>query len=99
RVLFFSVLASIFTGVLFGIVPAVKAGRSQLHESLKQGGRGSFRSRHRLQGVLVVTEVALTLMLLAGGGGVGGRVGTLLNSATPVSTPGAGVAVARLSPP
>ena len=68
RVLFFSVVASIFTGVLFGIVPAVKAGRSQLHESLKQGGRGSFRSRHRLQGVLVVTEVALTLTLLAGAG-------------------------------
>src|SRR5262249_29005908 len=38
------------------------------YESLKQGGRGSLRSRHRLQRVLIVAEVALTLMLLTGAG-------------------------------
>jgi predicted permease len=62
---------TLLTSVLFGIMPALEATRLNLSDALKDGGKGAdaqgSRSR-RLRGVLVVGEVALALMLLAGAG-------------------------------
>ena len=57
------------TGLLFGVVPAFHGTRAGLHDSLKIGGRNtSDGSRHRLLKSLVVLEVTLAVILLAGGG-------------------------------
>src|SRR5712691_10999600 len=55
-------------GVLFGLAPAFKASGLSIHETLKQGGRAIPKGRSRPQYVLIVAEVALTLMLLVGTG-------------------------------
>ena len=68
RVLLFTLLISLLAGVLFGLAPALKASKSNLQSSLREGGRGSSKGRHRLQGALVATEVALSLVLLVGAG-------------------------------
>ncbi|HWC77111.1 MAG TPA: ABC transporter permease, partial [Blastocatellia bacterium] len=70
RVLLFAMATSLVTGILFGMAPAIQASRPDLNESLKEGGRtgsGGAR-RQRVRSVLVVTEVALSVMLLAGAG-------------------------------
>ena len=69
-VLLYALLVSLLTGLLFGIMPALQVARSDLHESLKEGGRGSAgdRASLALRRGLVVTTVALALMLLAGAG-------------------------------
>ncbi len=70
RVLGFSAALAVVTALVFGIGPALVAARSNLTESLKEGSRaviGGLRSR-RLSSALVVAELALALMLLAGGG-------------------------------
>ena len=66
HVLFFTVGLSLFVGVLFGLAPALKAFQPNLQETLREGGRGSSGARHRLQGVFVVAETALALVLLVG---------------------------------
>src|SRR5215212_1064578 len=62
---------TLLTSILFGIAPALEATRLNLNDALKEGGKGAdaqgSRSR-RLRGALVVGEVALALMLLAGAG-------------------------------
>lgn len=68
NVLFFTLGVSLFAGILFGLAPAVKASHSNLHESLKEGGRGSSGARHRMQGIFVIAETALALILLVGAG-------------------------------
>ncbi len=69
RVLVFNLLLSAATGILFGLAPAWQVRRVQVHDALKAGSRGVSGSRHeRLRGLLVVGEVALTLVLLAGAG-------------------------------
>ena len=68
RVLLFTLATSLLAGILFGLVPALKSVRPDLHEILKRGGRGLSGTRHRAQGVFVVAEVALALVLLAGAG-------------------------------
>jgi putative ABC transport system permease protein len=70
RVLLFVVGLSVLTGVIFGIVPALKATRPDLTNPIKQGGLGSSpgQSSRRFRGALVVAEVALAFVLLAGAG-------------------------------
>jgi predicted permease len=73
-VLGFTFAVSIVTGILFGLAPAFRAARVDLNTSLKAGGRnsqgeGGFgSSRRRLRSLLVVAEVAISLMLLIGAG-------------------------------
>jgi predicted permease len=53
RVFLFSLALSLFTGVIFGLAPALKATRINLQETMNQSGRGSTAFRHRLQGTFV----------------------------------------------
>ncbi len=62
-VLAFSLLLTVASGVIFGLVPALQASRVDVNRALKSGGRGSS-SRGALRRVLVVGEVALSLLLL-----------------------------------
>ncbi len=68
RVLIFTAGLSLLAGVLFGLTPALKTSQPDLHETLKQGGRGASGTRHRMQSVFVVSEMALALVLLIGAG-------------------------------
>jgi predicted permease len=71
RVLLFSSAIAIGTGVAFGIAPARHALRADVQETLKEGGRGASsasRSSARLRNGLVIAEMSLALMLLAGAG-------------------------------
>ncbi len=70
RVLLFSLAVSVLTGVVFGIAPALRASRSELNETLKEGGgKGvSADSSQRARTVLLVGEVALAVVLLTGAG-------------------------------
>lgn len=68
HVLLFTAAMSLLTGIFFGLAPALKALRADMHETLKEGGRGSSGSRHRTQSIFVVVEVAMALVLLVGAG-------------------------------
>jgi predicted permease len=67
-VLGFSALATLATGILFGLAPAFQAAKTDLNETLKQAGRAGVPTHHRhwLRGALVVSEVAMSLVLLVG---------------------------------
>jgi len=67
RVLAFTIGISFLTGILFGLVPAIQASELDVHETLKETGRG-ITGRHWLRSSLVVVEVATTLILLIGAG-------------------------------
>ena len=65
----FTVLASLVTGALCGLLPAWQATRSDFNETLKEGSKGAAGgARHRWRNALVVAEVALSLVLLVGEG-------------------------------
>jgi putative ABC transport system permease protein len=68
EVLAFSFLASIICGVVFGLMPALQASRSNPSEFLKEGERGSTGNRGRTRSALVIAEVGLSLVLLVGAG-------------------------------
>ena len=66
RCLTFTVGVSIITGLIFGLAPALQISKPNLAESLKEAGRGSgpAASRNRLRSALVISEIAMTLVLL-----------------------------------
>jgi putative ABC transport system permease protein len=71
RVLAFTAVLAIVTGVAFGLAPALQARGSDVHELLKEGGRSgasSSRARRRFRKALVVAEMSLAFVLLAGAG-------------------------------
>lgn len=68
RVLLFALGVSMLTGLLAGTLPAVRAGRSDLNHALKEGGRGDGAIGVGARRVLIVCEVALSLVLLMGAG-------------------------------
>ena len=70
RCLAFTFGVSILTGLIFGLAPALQMSRPNLTESLKESGRGSggLAKGNRLRGALVITEVAMTLVLLIAAG-------------------------------
>jgi predicted permease len=67
-VLLLTLCASIAVGILFGFAPALKSWNSDPQASLKEGGRGSTVVHHRTQSILVIVQMALTLVLLVGAG-------------------------------
>ncbi len=83
-VLAFTGVISVLTGLLFGVVPAIQASRVDLQEALRQEGRGSAGgpSRSRVRSLLIVSEVALSLVLLIGAGLLG-KSYLLLNEVRP----------------
>jgi putative ABC transport system permease protein len=68
RVLLFALSMSILTGMLAGTLPAVRAGRSELNDVLKEGGRGYGAVGVGTRRLLIVCEVAVSLVLLMGAG-------------------------------
>ncbi len=68
RVMLFVLAASVVTGILAGALPALRAGRTDLNEALKEGGRSEAAVGVRTRRLLIVCEVALSVMLLMGAG-------------------------------
>jgi predicted permease len=75
RVVAFTFIVSLVTGIVFGLVPALRASRVNLNEVLKEGGRSSSLGggafglgHHQVRKLLIVSEVALAIILLIGAG-------------------------------
>jgi putative ABC transport system permease protein len=68
RVLAFTGAIALTTGIIFGVLPAIWGPRVEITDALKEGGRGGTSGGGRLRKLLVVTEVALSVMLLVGAG-------------------------------
>ncbi len=69
RALLFAVATSIFTGILFGVAPALHFAGGELHESLKDGAKSSGSAGgKKLRDSLVVAEIAMAMVLLTGAG-------------------------------
>ena len=69
RVLLFSLLVTLFAGLALGLGPAIQHTRSDLNSDLKKGGRDAIgQTRNRVRSILIVSEIALSLMLLVAAG-------------------------------
>jgi predicted permease len=71
RVLAFAAGLTLLTGVVFGLVPAIRASTPELQESLREGTRGSTLGAGGLRNALVIAEVALAVVLVVGAGLMG----------------------------
>ena len=100
-VLLFTFGLALLTGLAFGLIPAIRASRTNadLAEGLREGSRGAGdgSARQRLRGVLVASEVALAVLLLVGAG-LTARSFAALRAVDPGFDPD-GVVTARVSPP
>ena len=67
-VLFYTLAVSVFTGIIFGLAPAIQGASADPHESLKEGTRGAGGARHRTEGIFAAVEVGLAVILLSGAG-------------------------------
>jgi putative ABC transport system permease protein len=68
-VLLFTLAVTVAAGILFGLAPALRVAKPELTVELKEGGHGTGgKGRHRLRSALVISEVALSLVLLVGAG-------------------------------
>jgi len=68
HVLFYTLGISVLTGIVFGMIPALKTLSPNTHGTLKEGGRGGSGARHRTQSVFIVVEMAMAVVLLVGAG-------------------------------
>jgi predicted permease len=68
RVLLFTLGISLLTGIISGVAPALKTSQWRFNDTLKEGGRGVGSSRARAQGVFVIAEMAMALVLLISAG-------------------------------
>ncbi|HLK64434.1 MAG TPA: ABC transporter permease [Bryobacteraceae bacterium] len=66
-VLVFAFLLSAIAGIVFGVLPALKSSKTDVQAGLREGGRGSIGGHQRTQRGLAIVQVALALVLLAGG--------------------------------
>src|SRR4029077_17515770 len=67
-VLLFTIFVSVLTGIMFGLLPAIRMSRTDISGRLKDSGRTISGSRSRMQSVLVMGEMAMALVLLVGAG-------------------------------
>jgi predicted permease len=67
-VLLFTIFISVLTGIMFGLLPAIRMSRTDISGRLKDSGRAISGSRSRMQSVLVMGEMAMALVLLVGAG-------------------------------
>ncbi len=67
-VLLFTILVSVLTGIMFGLLPAIRMSRTDISGNLKDSGRAISGGRTRMQSVLVIGEMAMALVLLVGAG-------------------------------
>lgn len=69
-VFWYTLAITVLAGLVSGLAPAFQSSRSEVHEELKEGGRGNTggRARQRLRSIFVVAEVTLSLILLVGAG-------------------------------
>src|SRR5262249_1474868 len=64
RVIFFAFLVTLVTAVIFGLIPALRASKTDLVQTLKEGGRGATDSRSRFRSALIVAQVSMSLVAL-----------------------------------
>ena len=86
RALGFTLLAAVTAGILAGFAPAWQSSRTNINDTLKQGGRGASEgsSRHRLRNILVASEITLSVVLLVGASLMIRGVHSMVNGASAV---------------